>query len=294
MYNPNRDLLESVKSDLLKYSTPDFISNFPHIINEIKEKNDKFKNCDGIVKDALYDYIKNQKYQFELRDKKPVKERSVKISKIVIDKKYKRTYKNIKKNISIEIQPNNKIKDFKKPPIINNQNEPNNNNNIDKPNENISDDIDLMATAQNLFRQINKNATLINEVIATNEITTKENETYLNNILNQLKICNNQLTNPEQKLSTTEIDYINSKLKVLERMYNLYNNITKADKLENISNIAKANESASRSFAVLLQASSMQEEKQMQIDSLKKLENIDNGTIDDINNKINELLISDE
>ena len=59
-------------------------------------------------------------------------------------------------------------------------------------------------------------------------------------------------------------------------MYNLYNNITKADKLENIINIAKANESASRSFAVLLQASNMQEEKQMQIAKNNQINNIEN------------------
>ncbi len=331
MYNPNRELLESVKNDLLKYSTPDFISNFPHIINEIKEKNDKFKNCDGIVKDALYDYIKNQKYQFELRDKKPPKpakpfksdkpikpakqDKPVKIQiqnikkpKVVIDKKYKTIYRNIKKNTTVELKQdnkphieNNKTIDVEKQPTTDNQSEPNNpplkqtnkNIHIEKPNENITDDIDLKATALNLFAQINTGAMLINKVI-TRDIITTENEAFSQNIINDLKRYNMQLTDPIQKLSIVEIDYINAKIKALSGVYKLHNSITKADKLENISNIAKANESASRSFAVLLQASNMQEEKQMQIDNLKKLENIDNGTIDDINDKINELLTSNE
>ena len=145
--------------------------------------------------------------------------------------------------------------------------------------------------ANNLMKQIGGNSRQI--AIIKNEIQDTK-ETFNKNILNKLAEYNNQLTDPENKLHIDQIKYIQEQIKALSSLHRLNHNITIKDKITAINELCKATESSIKGFAVLCEASDKQNERQMEIENMKKLENVATGTINDINNKMNDLLTSDE
>lgn len=275
---------------LQEHTTGDFIQYFPHHIATIKMLNPTLKKYKGDINDKLYCYIKNQQYQINKKfNNKAIVKKAVQNNKKTLNAIKEKAIQSNTENEYIE----NMINDISVK--------------LDERAASIDDTEDIMLEqtkpdntepnntafkiANNLMKQIGGNSRQI--AIIKNEIQDTK-ETFNKNILNKLAEYNNQLTDPENKLHIDQIKYIQEQIKALSSLHRLNHNITIKDKITAINELCKATESSIKGFAVLCEASDKQNERQMEIENMKKLENVATGTINDINNKMNDLLTSDE
>ena len=273
---------------LQEHTTGDFIKYFPHHIATIKIVRPDLKEYMGNINDKLYCYIKNQQYQISKKlhnngiIKKAVQHNKQKLNLIKeksIQSNTENEYiENMINDISVKLDERAASIDD----TLDNMDE--------QPNNTDSDNI-AFKIANNLMNQIGGNSKQIaiikKEIQDTKDIFNK-------NILNKLAELNNELTDPNNKLHINQIKDIQEHIKSLSSLYRLNHNITIKDKIIAISELCKATKSSVESFAILCEASDKQNERQMEIENMKKLENVATGTINDINNKMNDLLTSDE
>ena len=273
---------------LQEHTTGDFIKYFPHHIATIKIVRPDLKEYMGNVDDKLYCYIKNQQYQISKKlnnneiIKKAVQHNKQKLNLIKeksIQSNTENEYiENMINDISVKLDERAASIDD----TVDNMDE--------QPNNTDSDNI-AFKIANNLMNQIGANSKQI--AIIKKEIQDTK-DTFNKNILNKLAELNNELTAPNNKLHINQIKDIQEQIKSLSSLYRLNHNITIKDKIIAISELCKATKSSVESFAILCEASDKQNERQMEIENMKKLENVATGTINDINNKMNDLLTSDE
>lgn len=270
---------------LQEHTTGDFIKYFPHHIAEIKIIRPDLKEYMGNVDDKLYCYIKNQQYQINRKlNNKAIVKKAVQNNKQKLNAIKEKAIQSNTENEYIE----NMINDiFVKLETQQNNQPPQSPNN----NELADDDNITFNTANNLMNRIGDNTKDIGDIKKQIQDTK---DTFNNNILNKLAECNNELTVPNNKLHIDQIKYLQEQIKVLSSLYRLNHNITITDKITAISDLCKATKLSVESFAILCEASDKQNERQMEIENMKKLENVATGTINDINNKMNDLLTSDE
>lgn len=273
---------------LQEHTTGAFIECFPHHIATIKSLNPKLQKYRGNINDKLYCYIKNQQYQISKKlNNKAIIKKAVKNNKEKLNLIKEKAIQSNTENEYIE----NMINDISVK--------------LDERAASIDDTVDLMDEQPNNTDSDNIAFKIANGLMNqirdnTGQITTIKNEiqyakdTFNKNILNKLAECNNELTAPNNKLHINQIKNIQEQIKTLSSLHRLNHNITIKDKIIAISELCKATKSSVESFAILCDASDKQNERQMEIENMKKLENVATGTIDDINNKLNDLLTSNE